>query len=148
MSETTIIIIGIIGAVIVAGSLWLLLGKKKETAEEPVVFQEIDPLAEANPKAELSIENEYIATTVTEEAPVDLFKIESIDSDKPFANLKSNSIGTTSQEPTLEPAKPSKKTSTIKTKKATGERKNMKASSGTSGEQLKKRTYRKKDTQV
>jgi LPXTG-motif cell wall-anchored protein len=144
------IYIYIIGALAIVGSLWLLLRKKRTSGEEAPVLQEVDTLAAPNPVAPLALEEEiYAPTAHTEEAPIDLSKIQNVDSDKPFANLKSNSIGTAEQGPIVEPAKTSKKKSTKKNStKKTSEKKSMKASSGTSADQPKKRTYRKKGTQA
>lgn len=124
----------IIGGFAVTFLLWFLLRKKKP-AKESIELSEVDAVSTDSTDL-LKIEDDLWSYHSEDEAPIDISSVQSVDSDKPFANLKSNSVGTVSQESNIEPASETKKT-----------RKSKKTSSETE-EQTKKRTYRKKGTQA
>ena len=125
-----------IAIVIVVGIMIQRVRRKKSTpADIPAILKE--EVKEMPGTEELSIPSEIYVGTSINDSSVDLSKIESMDSDKPFANLKANSVG---------PAPEKKVTKKKAAKKTT--KKIVALNSSTALSAPKKRTNRKKDNTV
>jgi hypothetical protein len=127
----------VIVGIVIFGLVWGVYEWRKSVKKNKVVPVDIPVIKKEIKEMPIDTTDSHHVEPYQKEPVIDLTKIESVDSDKPFANLKANSVGTA-------PKKTIKKT----IKKKSSIKKIITANTSTALGAPKKRTTRKKDTNV